>query len=189
MNTILSRGTATLVMAGALLIGSGRARAAGGFQEDFLYQLDDVQKKLLSLEEAVPAKKMTWRPDKGIRSFSEVYLHTAFGNYGFLKSLGYEAPSDSGWVPGEAAKWDTRTTDPVEIKKVMEKSFDHVRATVKAMSDADLDKHVKMFGKFDMSVRNGLIALIGHLNEHLGQSIAYARSNKIVPPWSKKAPQ
>jgi hypothetical protein len=24
-----------------------------------------------------------------------------------------------------------------------------------------------------------------HLHEHAGQMIAYARSNKIVPPWSK----
>ena len=25
----------------------------------------------------------------------------------------------------------------------------------------------------------------GDLHEHLGQMIAYARMNKIVPPWSK----
>jgi hypothetical protein len=24
-----------------------------------------------------------------------------------------------------------------------------------------------------------------HLHEHLGQMIAYARANNIVPPWSK----
>ena len=24
-----------------------------------------------------------------------------------------------------------------------------------------------------------------HLHEHLGQAIAYARSNKVDPPWSK----
>jgi purine-cytosine permease-like protein len=24
-----------------------------------------------------------------------------------------------------------------------------------------------------------------HMNEHLGQSIAYARSNGVVPPWSQ----
>ena len=27
--------------------------------------------------------------------------------------------------------------------------------------------------------------LLGDQHEHLGQSIAYARSNSIVPPWSK----
>jgi hypothetical protein len=29
------------------------------------------------------------------------------------------------------------------------------------------------------------ILTVGHLHEHLGQLIAYARSNNVVPPWSK----
>ena len=36
-----------------------------------------------------------------------------------------------------------------------------------------------------MSARSVLIVLAGHVNEHLGQEVAYARSNKITPPWSK----
>jgi hypothetical protein len=31
-----------------------------------------------------------------------------------------------------------------------------------------------------------LMITLGHLREHLGQSIAYARINGVVPPWSKK---
>jgi hypothetical protein len=30
-----------------------------------------------------------------------------------------------------------------------------------------------------------LLQLVAHMNEHLGQSIAYARMNGIVPPWSR----
>jgi hypothetical protein len=26
--------------------------------------------------------------------------------------------------------------------------------------------------------------MLNHLHEHLGQSIAYARMNAVVPPWS-----
>ncbi len=44
--------------------------------------LDDVQKKILSLEDAVPADKFKWRPAPGVRSIAEAYLHIAFGNYG-----------------------------------------------------------------------------------------------------------
>jgi hypothetical protein len=29
------------------------------------------------------------------------------------------------------------------------------------------------------------IATVTHLHEHLGQLIAYARSNNVTPPWSK----
>jgi hypothetical protein len=43
---------------------------------------------------------------------------------------------------------------------------------------------VNFFGH-DMTTRAVLIILYGHVNEHLGQSVAYARANKITPPWSK----
>jgi hypothetical protein len=29
------------------------------------------------------------------------------------------------------------------------------------------------------------MTILGHVSEHLGQSIAYARTNGIVPPWSR----
>jgi hypothetical protein len=30
-----------------------------------------------------------------------------------------------------------------------------------------------------------MLQLVAHMNEHLGQSIAYARANDVVPPWSR----
>jgi uncharacterized damage-inducible protein DinB len=184
MRTHFPRCLALVLVASALAVGSHARAAAGSFQEDWLGQLGDVEKKLMSLEEATPPNKMSWRPDKGIRSFSEVYLHSAYGNYGFLKALGIEPPADSGFA-GDGGKWDKQTTDKEQIKKIMEKSFEHVRASVKALSDADVDKKIKLFGKREMTERATLIMLIGHLNEHMGQLVAYARMNKIVPPWSK----
>jgi uncharacterized damage-inducible protein DinB len=53
-------------------------------------------------------------------------------------------------------------------------------------TDADLDRKVEMFGK-ETTVRGVLMVLANHIHEHLGQSIAYARANKVVPPWSAKA--
>lgn len=184
MKKHVSRCLAFLLVGSVLAIGSHARAATGSFQEDWLGQLGDVEEKLMSLEDATPQNKMTWRPDKGVRSFSEVYLHTAFGDYIFLKFLGMEAPADAGF-PGEPGTWDKKTTDKAEIKKTMEKAFAFVRASVKAMPDADLDKKVKLFGKFEMTERAALIGLIGHLNEHMGQLVGYARMNKITPPWSK----
>jgi hypothetical protein len=31
-----------------------------------------------------------------------------------------------------------------------------------------------------------VLAVTGDMHEHLGEMIAYARTNHIVPPWSKK---
>jgi uncharacterized damage-inducible protein DinB len=159
------------------------AAASNGFQTDFLALLEDVQKKILSLEEAIPQDKFKWRPAPGVRSVSEAFLHIAYGNYGFTKgATGKAPPADVGWGT-DHAKWDTKTTDKAEIKKALEASFEHVRAAMKDVQDADLDKKVNVFGH-DMTERAVWMALLGHLNEHMGQEVAYARANNVVPPWS-----
>ena len=53
------------------------------------------------------------------------------------------------------------------------------------MSDADLDKKVKIFGGREMTQRALLILILNHMHEHLDQSIAYARMNGVAPPWSE----
>jgi uncharacterized damage-inducible protein DinB len=159
------------------------AAPARAFQTDFLGLFDDVQKKILSLEDAVPADKFKWRPAAGVRSIAEAYLHIAFGNYGITRAAsGKEPPADAGWQM-DRTKWDTKTTDKAEIKKVLEKSFEHVRTVMKDVQDADLDKKVSFFGH-EMTERAVFMVLLGHLNEHMGQEVAYARANGVVPPWS-----
>ena len=66
----------------------------------------------------------------------------------------------------------------------MKQSNDRVRAALQAMPDADLDKATKLFG-MDMTYRGAVLMLETHAHEHLGQMIAYARMNGIVPPWSR----
>jgi uncharacterized damage-inducible protein DinB len=179
---------AVSLLASASLTGNARGAPApaakSSFQDDFLAMLGDAEKKVLSLEDAVPQDKFKWRPAPGVRSISEAYLHVAFGNYTLTKiATGKEPPADSGYSMGRD-KWDLQTTDKAAIKKILEKSFAHVRASVKALPDADLEKKVSFFGH-EMTARAVLIALDGHVNEHLGQSIAYARANNVTPPWSK----
>jgi uncharacterized damage-inducible protein DinB len=156
-----------------------------GFRADMLDQIEYVQKQILDLEGAIPDKKMSWRPAKGVRSISEVYLHVAFGNYILTKFAGYELPSDI-VLPEfkDIQKWDGSTKNKKEIAERLEKSFTFVKETIKKMSDADLEKQVTFFGR-ETSVRNMLMTALAHMHEHLGQSIAYARSNGVVPPWSR----
>lgn len=160
------------------------AAAHGGFQRDWLGVVSYAENQVLTLEDAVPQATFKWRPGTGVRSVAEAYMHIAFANYGLIHAAtGKEPPADAGFVK-DPAKWDTKTTDKAEIKKILEKSFAFAKEAVGALSDADLDKQVKFFGH-DMTARAVLIILSAHIDEHLGQSIAYARMNKIVPPWSK----
>ena len=160
--------------------GSEKA-ATPGFVQDYFGQLDFVQKRLSSLEQAM-APKASWRPAEKVRSTSEVFLHVAFGNYIITKMMGFEPPAEAKFTM-EIEKWDTQTTDMGKIAEIMKASFDHVRNVAKKMSTSDLEKKMNLFG-MEMTWRNGLISTLDHMHEHLGQSIAYARMNGIVPPWT-----
>lgn len=160
------------------------APGKGPFQRDLLGVYSYTQKQVLDLLEAMPQKKFDWRPAPGVRSVAETYLHIAFANYGMVKmATGKEPPAESGWSM-DPAKWEKKTKDKAEIKKVLEDSFAFAQSAIGALPDADLDKKVNFFGN-ETTVRSVLIILTSHLNEHLGQSVAYARANKITPPWSK----
>ena len=157
---------------------AARAQApATGFRAEFLGSQGHAEKQILGLAEATPADKYGWRPAPGVRSISEVYIHIAGANYFILGFAGIKAPA------GLDKDMEKNVTEKAKVIEELKKSFAHVRAGVTGLSDADLEKPVKMFG-FDTSVRGALLTASNHEYEHLGQSIAYARTNGIVPPWT-----
>ena len=66
----------------------------------------------------------------------------------------------------------------------LKKSIAHLRATIAALDESTLDKPVRMFGN-QTTHRGVYTTILTHLHEHLGQSIAYARFNRVTPPWSR----
>jgi hypothetical protein len=60
----------------------------------------------------------------------------------------------------------------------------NLQKVIVGLSDSDLQTPVKLFGH-DLTKQGAVMLLLGDQHEHLGQSIAYARSNGVVPPWSK----
>lgn len=169
--------TALFLVALTVTAAPGPAKAAGaadGFRAEFIANLDDVQQKILSLAEATPAAKFSWRPAGDVRSTSEVYMHIAGGNYFLSTFLGAEAPKTNGDTEKNVTKKD-------EVIAELKRSFAHLRLA--AANAKDLQTPVKMFGT--KTTRRGvLVTTLSHLHEHLGQSIAYARMNGIAPPWS-----
>jgi uncharacterized damage-inducible protein DinB len=146
-----------------------------GVHADLLKNLDDTQKKIMSLAEEIPADKYTWRPAEGVRSISEVFMHIAGANYMIPSALGAAPPS------GISPDMEKKVTDKSEVVKRLTDSFSHLR---KAMENApDLEKKATLFGR-DNTTGGVQVLLVTHLHEHLGQAIAYARMNKITPPWS-----
>jgi uncharacterized damage-inducible protein DinB len=155
-----------------------------GFIADVLGQLDRVKGQVISLEGVMPQDKFNWRPMEGVRSVSEVYLHIGDGLYIFANAAGLKSPFDNKTLFDEKTR-DVRTTDKAKIAEELNASFDWTKSAIAKLTNADLDKKVDFFGS-KTTVRNLLITLLNHTHEHLGQSIAYARSNGVVPPWTAK---
>jgi uncharacterized damage-inducible protein DinB len=185
-----------LAFAWSVALGQTPATAAqstatvSGLRADVIWQLTDAEKKLVALAEATPQEKYGWRPGPGVRSVSEVYMHIAGGNYFIPTFLGVKMPEnisrDMELIGGEM-KFGKTVTEKAKVVEALKQSFDHARKAVEATPDSDLDKKVKVFGQ-EPSERMMLIGLVSHGHEHLGQSIAYARTNGIAPPWSEGPP-
>ena len=75
-------------------------------------------------------------------------------------------------------------TDPEKMQEALKASYANLQKAIAGLSDTDLQTPVKLFGH-DLTKQGAVMLLLGDQHEHLGQSIAYARSNGVVPPWSK----
>jgi uncharacterized damage-inducible protein DinB len=154
-----------------------------GARAEFLAELAYYEERFTRLAEAVPAEKYGWRPAEGVRSIGEVYAHIVAANYGIARAFGAQMPA------GVDPKAITAAAgDKPKIVQGLKDSFAHFRQAILALSDADSDKPMKMFGR-QTTQRGSFIMVTGHTGEHLGQSIAYARMNGIVPPWTEESQQ
>jgi uncharacterized damage-inducible protein DinB len=157
--------------------------APAGMRESMLFQIDEARKKLLSLAEAMPAEKYTWRPGEGVRSVGEVFNHVAAANY-FLPTF-WGAKMPAGVDP---RGFEKEGADKAKTIDTLKKSFDNLQQEIQAVPEADLGRSIKLFDH-DATVRDAMMVLVSHAHEHLGQSIAYARMNGVVPPWSAQGGQ
>lgn len=158
------------------------AAAPTGYRAEVISDIEGIGKKLVDLATAMPAEKYAWRPAPGVRSVSEVYMHVVGANYLLPSFLGAKLPE------GFDREMERTVTDKAKVIEWLKKSIDNAKAAISSASDADLDKKVKAFGR-EMTERRVLMIVQTHMHEHLGQSIAYARSNGVTPPWSEAGEQ
>jgi uncharacterized damage-inducible protein DinB len=146
-----------------------------------LQDLQIVQKKFVDLANTVPTDKLTWRPSADSRSFAEVLLHVAGERYQILALMGATPPSDF-----PAKGFEKSTTDRTRIVDELNRSWDFAQKTINGMSNADFAKLLPKLGP-QANAGDVVYILVADAHEHLGQSVAYARVNGIVPPWTAEA--
>ena len=154
--------------------------APEGIWEGYDGEWQHVTKQVIELANAIPADKYSWRPAPGVRSVSEVFMHIAVSNYWLLAQTGAIAYPKA-LAPDDI---DVKITSKAEVIDWLTKSFEAVKTARAKESSAALAKKVHIADRD--APRDGIyLRILVHANEHMGQLVAYARMNGIVPPWSK----
>jgi uncharacterized damage-inducible protein DinB len=146
-----------------------------------LQDLGRVQQKFVDLANAVPADKLTWRSSADSRSFAEVFLHVAGERYQILALMGATPPEGF-----NGKTFEKSTTDKAQIVAELNRSWEFAQKAINGMTNADFAKLLPKLGP-QANAGDVVYILVSDAHEHLGQLIAYARVNGIVPPWTAEA--
>ena len=160
-------------LAVALMVPLAQAQPAK-FQAAFGEDAGTLSKKFTGLTQ-VMAGKYEWKPGQGVRSVGDVFNLIVEENGLLADAL--TGKTNAGAEPAPI-------TDPEKMQDALKASYANLQKAIMGLSDKDLQTHVKLFGE-DMTKQGAVMLILEDQHEHLGQSIAYARSNGVVPPWSK----
>jgi uncharacterized damage-inducible protein DinB len=154
---------------------------------DLIKTVNEAEQKFIGLGNALSAEQWNWRPGPGVRSVQEVLLHIAADNYFIPAAMGVAAPAATKITATDFAAMQafegqklSREATIAELKT----SFEHLRKAMASFPESRMNDPIKVFGQ-DFTTRAFLILATTHLHEHLGQMIAYARTNNVKPPWSR----
>jgi hypothetical protein len=154
------------------------AAPAAGVRAALVKDMGNLSDKFVGLAR-VMAGKYDWRPMQGVRSVSDVFNLIVTENTRLAGLLSGAARSVGPGMPAV-----TPITDPAAMQDALRTSYAKLADTLSGLSESDLGTPVTLFGQSTTKQGAVLMYLLDQ-HEHLGQSIAYARSNMVVPPWSK----
>jgi uncharacterized damage-inducible protein DinB len=166
---------AVCALAVALMVPLARAQVQpAGLQAAFAKDAGTLSDKFTGLAR-VMSGKYDWKPGQGVRSVGDVFNLIVMEN-GLLAGVLSGTPN--------AGARPAPITDPEKMQEALKDSYVNLQKAITGLSDNDLQAPVKLFGR-DWTKQDAVMHILEDQHEHLGQSIAYARSNGVVPPWSK----
>ena len=145
-----------------------------GIQAAFAADAGTLSDKFSGLAR-VMSGKYDWTPGPGVRSVGDVFNLIVTEN-GLLAGVLSGTPN--------AGAGPAPITDPEKMQEALKASYVKLQKAITGLSDHDLQTMVQLFGR-QWTKQDALMHVLEDQHEHLGQSIAYARSNGVVPPWSK----
>lgn len=178
--------TATAALLTTVTLAAAAQHGGPSVMTDLINQVSETEKKIVDLAKAMPEAAFNWRAGKA-RTTAEVLQHVIAENY-FLPALaGLPIPAGV-HIKADDYKtvqaYENRKAPRAEVIADLEKSFAHFKASMGKVAPRQLGDTVNAFG-MKFGGQQYWIMATTHLSEHLGQLIAYARANDIVPPWSR----
>lgn len=174
------KGVIALILLSAATLVAQKPEFVEGLGQGYNGEWTHVSRQLIALAEAIPPEKYSWRPAPGVRSTGEVFMHIAGTNFYLLNRMGHKPPAEF-----QSLNVEKVATDKDKVIEWLKRSLDAVREAHAAATPAELKKTEKFFDH--QATDEGLyLRLLIHANEHMGQLVAYARINGVVPPWSEK---
>jgi len=135
--------------------------------------------RVVALAEAVPAATYARRPVPAVMPLGQIFAHIARFNYEYpARAMGIAAPA------GIDRDTLERVVEKAAVIALVRRSAEHVRQAVRRMPEDQFGQATTLYGR-QVPQWAVLLQLLTHMNDHLGQSIAYARVNGVVPPWSQ----
>src|SRR5579864_4799993 len=92
-----------------------------GIWEGYDGEWKHVTSQLIALAEATPEDKFAWRPAKGVRSTSEVFMHIAVANFYLLSITGPKMPE------GVKQEMEKTVSSKPEVISWLKRSLDAVK--------------------------------------------------------------
>ena len=158
---------------------AGAQVAPSGFRGEFLHQFDQSMWRVLALAEAVPAGTYARRPVPAVKPLAHTFAHIARFNFEYpARAMSIAPPKD---IDPDTLE---RVADKAQVVALLRRSAEHVRQVVRGMPEAQLSRMTTLYER-RVPQWAVLLQLLAHMDDHLGQSIAYARVSGVVPPWSQ----
>ena len=173
----------SMMLAAAVCLPSLAAAQMPTLQDIQVADIETMKGKFVGLAQEFTEAQYDWRPMEGVRSVRDVLALMITETHMFPMNWGVQPPagSASGFGPEmQRAAALSRAQMITELGT----GFDHLIASVRRMSSADLMAESTYFGR-QMSRQANVMTAVNDMHEHLGQLIAYARANHVVPPWSR----
>ena len=173
----------TVLSLAALLVPAWAAAQdlPAGIRGEMISSMKDAGGKIQELATAIPDGKYTWKPSKDVRSTGQVFLHVVQANYMLPSFFGVQPAMGK----DEMMKLDSQTMEPAKIRQMLKESYEWAAKAIADTPDSELEAQTDFFG-MKLTKRAMMLILTSHSHEHLGQLIAYARANNIVPPWTAR---